>query len=43
MNLSTYCDTNEVLYSERSWSHLQVLYEFLFYLTEILNMAVVRN
>jgi hypothetical protein len=35
--------TRKVLYIERSWAYLQALFESLFSLTEMLNMAVVRN
>jgi hypothetical protein len=35
--------TNEVLCGGGSWIYLQVLFESLFYLTELLNMAVLRN
>jgi hypothetical protein len=35
--------TNEVLYTERSWTYLKVLFESLFSLTEVLNMAVFQN
>jgi hypothetical protein len=35
--------TNEVWFSERSWTCLQVLFESLFSSTKILNMAIVRN
>jgi intracellular septation protein A len=34
---------SEVLCSDKSWTYLQVLFEQLFYFTELLNMAVVRN
>jgi hypothetical protein len=34
---------DEVLYSERSWSYLQVSFELLFSLTELLNMVVFRT
>jgi hypothetical protein len=40
MNRCTY--TNEVGYSESLWVYLEVLFES-FYLTKLLNMAVVRN
>jgi hypothetical protein len=36
MNRCAY--TNEVLYSERSWSYIQVSFESLFSLMELLNM-----
>jgi hypothetical protein len=35
--------SDNVLYSERSLTYLQVLFESLFSLPEILNMAVVRH
>jgi hypothetical protein len=34
---------NKVLYSDRSWTCLQVLFESLFSLTELLDMAVFPN
>jgi hypothetical protein len=34
---------DKVLYSEISWTYLQVLFESLFSLTELLNMTVVWN
>jgi hypothetical protein len=34
---------NEVRYSKISWANLQVLFEFLFYLAKVLNMAIVKN
>jgi hypothetical protein len=33
--------TNEDLYSERAWTYLQLLFEPLFSLMEVLNMAAV--
>jgi hypothetical protein len=41
MNRCTY--TNELWYSKRSWTYLQVLFESLFCLMQFLNMATVRN
>jgi hypothetical protein len=41
--MNRYTHTYEVLYIEISQTNLQVLYESLFYLTEILNMMVVRH
>jgi hypothetical protein len=35
--------TNELRYSKRSWTYLQVLFESLLCLTQFLNMAMVRN
>jgi hypothetical protein len=35
--------TNELWYSKRSWTYLQVLFESLFCLTQFLNMTMVRN
>jgi hypothetical protein len=35
--------SNEVLYIERSWTYLQDLFESLFSLTELLDLAVFRN
>jgi hypothetical protein len=35
--------TNEVLFSKRSWTYLQVGLELLFCLTKLLNIAMVRN
>jgi hypothetical protein len=32
---------NKLLYYERSWTYLKVLFELLFSLTELLNMATV--
>jgi hypothetical protein len=34
---------DKVFYSERQWTHLQVLSESLFSLTDLLNVAVFRN
>jgi hypothetical protein len=34
---------HEVMYIERSWTYLQVLFESLFSLTELLNKPVFRN
>jgi hypothetical protein len=35
--------THEPLYTEISWTYLQVLFESLFSSTEVLNMAVFQN
>jgi hypothetical protein len=43
MNRCTYCQTNEVLCCEKSWTYPQVLFEPLFYLVKNLNMVMVRN
>jgi hypothetical protein len=41
--MNPYTHTYEVQYIERSQTNLQVLYDSLFYLTEILNMMVVQH
>jgi hypothetical protein len=41
MNHYTYM--NEVWYSKRSWTYVQVLFESLFSLTKLLNIAMVHN
>jgi hypothetical protein len=41
MNRCTY--TNEVWSSETSWTYLQVLFDPLCYLTELLNIMMVRD
>jgi hypothetical protein len=35
--------TNELWYSKRSWTYLQVLFESLFCLMQFLNMVMVQN
>jgi hypothetical protein len=39
--MNCYSYTKEVWCSKRSWAYLQVLFELLFYLTKVLNMAIV--
>jgi hypothetical protein len=42
-NSRTIAVENEVWYSRRSWTYLQVLFYSLFCLNKLLNMAMVRN
>jgi hypothetical protein len=41
MNRCTYI--NKIWYNKRSWTYLQVLFEWLFYLTKLLNTTMVRK
>jgi hypothetical protein len=41
--MNRYTWTNELWYSMRSRTYLQVLFESLFCLTQFLNMVMVRN